>query len=79
MSPEVLLRIAENPTSGDEERIAALVALSPAPVRGSDPHVRTRIAALAQETSAPELREAVDAWLAGDEETLDTMLPRGDA
>jgi hypothetical protein len=79
VSPEVLLRIAENPTSGDEERIAALVALSPATVRGADPWVRTRIAALALETAAPELREAVDAWLEEDEEVLDRMLHGGEA
>ncbi len=79
VSPEVLLRIAENPTSGDEERIAALVALSPVTVRGSDPRVRTRIAALALETAAPELREAVDAWLEEDEEVLDRMLHGGEA
>ena len=76
VSPEVLLRIAENPTSRDEERIAALVALSPSAVRGSDARVRARIAALAPESAAPDLREAVEAWLEEDDATLERMLHR---
>jgi hypothetical protein len=72
VSREVLLRIAENPTTGDEQRIAALVALSP--LRASDPTVRRRVAAMAPETTAPELREAIDAWLDEDEDVLERTL-----
>lgn len=79
VSPEVLLRIAENPRSRHEERIAALVALSPSPVRGSGSLVRARIAALAPETAAPELREAVEAWLEEDEATLERALQQASA
>jgi hypothetical protein len=79
VSPEVLLRIAENPTSRDQERIAALVALSPSAVRGSDSLVRARIAALAPETAAPDLREAVEAWLDEDDATLERMLHQAPA
>ena len=76
VSPEVLLRIAENPTSREVERVAALVALSP--LRAGDPAVRARVAALAPETAAlaPELREAIDAWLEDDDEVLEGALHR---
>ncbi len=72
--PDTLLRIAENPTSPDADRVAALVALSPA--RTTDAAVATRIAALAADTAAPHVRVALDAWLAEDDEALDRSLEK---
>ncbi len=72
LQPEALLRVAENPPSPEHERIAALVALSPA--RATDPAARARIEALALDTTTPQVRVALDAWLAEDDELLTTSL-----
>ena len=69
---EDLVFLAEDPRTKPAVRIAAALALGP-----TDDYERARLRIAADSSSLPEVGEALNAVIAGDDETLTTTLRRG--